>query len=245
MVVIVKPVGVAAHPSLGVDLESVTSGDMLSQARIALGIQRSLDNVEHRERHGVIPATSTVSTREALSWITVEGARMLRNEHCVVRLPSFEQVAADPELYARASRALHEILRTYAPVIEPRGYGHAFLDLTGTGRLFGPPVDVAMRVRREVRERLRAGSSTPALLMMPALILVGGFFVIPVVGIFVGFFVGLLLSETARQRDLRAALDSSWAGLKAAGLGIVVEFACALAASTVFVLGALVLFTTA
>ena len=72
-----------------------------------------------------------------------------------------------------------------------------------------------------------------------------GLFVIPVVGIFVGFFVGLLLSETARQRDLRAALDSSWAGLKAAGLGIVVEFACALAASTVFVLGALVLFTTA
>jgi DNA polymerase-4 len=58
-------------------------------------------------------------------------------------------------LYARASRALHQILRTYAPVIEPRGYGHAFLDLTGTGRLLGPPVDVAARVQREVRERLR------------------------------------------------------------------------------------------
>ncbi|MCI0655764.1 MAG: DNA polymerase IV, partial [Acidobacteria bacterium] len=50
-------------------------------------------------------------------------------------------------LYARASRALHEILRTYAPVIEPRGYGHAFLDLTGTGRLLGSPVDVAARVQ--------------------------------------------------------------------------------------------------
>ena len=59
------------------------------------------------------------------------------------------------QLYARASRALHEILRIYAPVIEPRGYGHAFLDLTGTGRLFGPAVDVAARVQREVRERLR------------------------------------------------------------------------------------------
>ena len=72
-----------------------------------------------------------------------------------------------------------------------------------------------------------------------------GLFVIPVVGIFVGFFVGLLLSETARQRDLRTALDSSWVALKAAGLGIVVEFGCALAASSVFVLGALVLFLTA
>lgn len=72
-----------------------------------------------------------------------------------------------------------------------------------------------------------------------------GLFVIPVVGLFVGFVVGLLLSETARRRDLRAALAASWAALKALGLGIVVEFGCALAASTVFVLGAVVLFTTA
>lgn len=64
-------------PSLGVDLESVISGDMLSQARVALGMQRSLDNAAHRETHGSIPLTSTVTTREALSWVTVEGARML------------------------------------------------------------------------------------------------------------------------------------------------------------------------
>jgi DNA polymerase IV len=69
--------------------------------------------------------------------------------------PDLVIIPPNPRLYARASRALHEILRAYAPVIEPRGYGHAFLDLTGTGRLFGPPEDVAMRVRREVRERLR------------------------------------------------------------------------------------------
>ena len=64
-------------PSLGVDLESVLSGDMLTQARVALGMQRSLDNVAYREVHGSIPPTSTVTTREALSWVTVEGARML------------------------------------------------------------------------------------------------------------------------------------------------------------------------
>ncbi|HEX6669971.1 MAG TPA: hypothetical protein VF061_10450 [Gemmatimonadales bacterium] len=72
-------------------------------------------------------------------------------KHC----PDLVIIPPNPRLYARASRALHEILRVYAPVIEPRGYGHAFLDLTGTGRLFGPPVDAAMRVRREVHERLR------------------------------------------------------------------------------------------
>jgi len=65
-------------PSLGVDLESVLSGDMLTQARIALGIQRSLDNVAHRETEGGIPATTTIPAIEALGWVTVEGARMLR-----------------------------------------------------------------------------------------------------------------------------------------------------------------------
>jgi cytosine/adenosine deaminase-related metal-dependent hydrolase len=69
--------GFGRAPSLGVDLESVMSGDMLTQARIALGIQRSLDNVAHRAAHGGIPATTTIPAIEALSWVTVEGARML------------------------------------------------------------------------------------------------------------------------------------------------------------------------
>ena len=64
-------------PSLGVDLESAVSGDMLTQARVALGIQRSLDNFDFRQAHGSIPPTSTITTREALAWVTVEGARML------------------------------------------------------------------------------------------------------------------------------------------------------------------------
>ena len=64
-------------PSLGVDLESVISGDMLTVARMALEHQRALDNGECRAATGGIPATSTIPVREALSWITLEGARML------------------------------------------------------------------------------------------------------------------------------------------------------------------------
>jgi cytosine/adenosine deaminase-related metal-dependent hydrolase len=78
-------------PSLGVDLESVMGGEMLAQARIALGIQRSLDNVAHREAHGTIAPTSTVTTREALSWVTLEGARMLKQEHRIGSLAPGKQ----------------------------------------------------------------------------------------------------------------------------------------------------------
>lgn len=63
--------------SLGVDLESVLSGDMFSVARAALGMQRSLDNDASRREHGKIPDTSTITTREALGWITLDGAKAL------------------------------------------------------------------------------------------------------------------------------------------------------------------------
>lgn len=63
--------------SLGVDLESVLSGDMFTVARMALGMQRALDNDKSRREIGTIPQTSTITTREALSWITIDGARAL------------------------------------------------------------------------------------------------------------------------------------------------------------------------
>ena len=78
-------------PSLGTDLESVVSGDMLSQARIALGMQRSLDNLAFRQAHGTIPPTSTITTREALGWVTVEGARMLGQLHRIGSLAPGKQ----------------------------------------------------------------------------------------------------------------------------------------------------------
>lgn len=64
-------------PSLGVDLESLLPGDMFGVARMAMAAQRGLDNARSRQVEGRIPDTSTVTVREALSWMTVEGARMM------------------------------------------------------------------------------------------------------------------------------------------------------------------------
>lgn len=67
-----------AAPSLGIDLESVVSGDLLTSARIALAHQRSLDNARARAETGSITQTTSIPVREALEWITIAGARMLR-----------------------------------------------------------------------------------------------------------------------------------------------------------------------
>jgi DNA polymerase-4 len=62
-------------------------------------------------------------------------------------------------LYARASRAILKILQNFSPVLEPSGYGHAYLDITGTDRLFGPPRDTAWRTQKEIRRQLRLDAS--------------------------------------------------------------------------------------
>jgi cytosine/adenosine deaminase-related metal-dependent hydrolase len=68
------------RPTIGVDLESVLPGDLFSAARVALSMQRALDNADMRKSQGTIPATTTIPAREALRWITTEGARMLGRE---------------------------------------------------------------------------------------------------------------------------------------------------------------------
>jgi len=64
-------------PSLGVDLESAIAGDMFTVARVALASQRALDNARTRAVTGQLPAQSTLSTSDALGWITIRGAQAL------------------------------------------------------------------------------------------------------------------------------------------------------------------------
>lgn len=58
-----------------------------------------------------------------------------------------------------------------------------------------------------------------------------GLFILPGFGLPIGFAVGLLLAEWMRVRNLRTALSTSWHTLKALGLGILIEFTCAMLAT--------------
>jgi len=62
-------------------------------------------------------------------------------------------------LYCRASRAIFRVLAGFSPLLEPSGHGHAYLDVTGTGRLFGPPRDTAWKAQKEIRRQLRLDAS--------------------------------------------------------------------------------------
>lgn len=52
--------------------------------------------------------------------------------------------------YAKASREVFEIFYSYTPVVEPLSIDEAFLDITGTRLLFGPPKELAQKIKHDV-----------------------------------------------------------------------------------------------
>lgn len=81
----------------------------------------------------------------------------------VVGMPIYQALKRCPDLvilpprlslYRRAACALERILHPFVPVIEPHTLGHAYGDLTGTAKLFGPALDIAAKIRREIWGRL-------------------------------------------------------------------------------------------
>jgi DNA polymerase-4 len=56
--------------------------------------------------------------------------------------------------YSAASKAVFEVFRATTPVVEGLSIDEAFLDVAGLRRICGPPVEIAARLRAEVRERV-------------------------------------------------------------------------------------------
>jgi DNA polymerase IV len=56
--------------------------------------------------------------------------------------------------YAEASKAMFEVFDDTTPLVEGLSIDEAFLDVGGLRRISGPPSDIAVRLRREVRERV-------------------------------------------------------------------------------------------
>lgn len=54
--------------------------------------------------------------------------------------------------YVEISRVVRRVFESFSPVVEPLSLDEAFIDLTGTERLLGPPIDAARDLKRRVLE---------------------------------------------------------------------------------------------
>jgi DNA polymerase-4 len=66
--------------------------------------------------------------------------------------PDGVYLRGDMTRYVGESKRIFAIFRHYAPQVEGLSLDEAFLDLTGTERLLGSPLQVGEKLRREVRE---------------------------------------------------------------------------------------------
>lgn len=62
-------------------------------------------------------------------------------------------------LYAKVSRQLMAILADFSPHVEPLSLDEAFLDMSGTEKLFGPPEEAARKLMQRIRDELSLTAS--------------------------------------------------------------------------------------
>lgn len=92
------------------------------------------------------------------------------------------------------------------------------------------------------REHHAASKYSRAPILIATVSAVIGVFIIPFIGLFIGFAVGLLGAEYYRRRDITAAVRAALQAMKAMGLGMLIECGCAITAFGIFGIGVLIHF---
>jgi uncharacterized protein YqgC (DUF456 family) len=85
-------------------------------------------------------------------------------------------------------------------------------------------------------KRLQAAGVPGRSIVFGGLLGIAGFFLVPLVGLLIGFVAGVYLAELARV-GYAEAWPATWAAIKATGLSMLIELASGLLAASAFAVG--------
>lgn len=102
---------------------------------------------DKKSRHSIILAKSVPAKKYGIQTGEPLGKAMEKCPGLVVAEPDYE-------LYVQASRRLIALLHEYSPNVEQFSIDEAWVDMTGTAGLYGPPVMAANRLRARIRQEL-------------------------------------------------------------------------------------------
>ena len=98
-----------------------------------------------KNKRGVVAAASYEARKYGVhSAMPVFRARQL--------CPDGIYLSARMSRYKQVSMQIMDILRSYSPLVEQASIDEAYLDLSGTARLFGQPVVIAKNIKRNIFE---------------------------------------------------------------------------------------------
>ena len=105
-----------------------------------------------KDQRGVVSAASYAARR-----FGVHSAMPLRT---AARLcPHAIFVDGHPGRYRDCSRKVHEVLKSFSPLVDMASIDEAYMDLTGTERLHGPPFAAAHALHEKIRRETRLNCS--------------------------------------------------------------------------------------
>ncbi len=102
---------------------------------------------DESKRHGIVLAKST----SAKSYGIVTGEPLAKARQ---KCPQIKIYPTNFKVYKEYSDKFILLLKEYAPVVEQFSIDEAFLNMTGTGKLYGDPVAFAHRLKDEIHTRL-------------------------------------------------------------------------------------------
>ena len=102
---------------------------------------------DKESRHSIILAKSTPAKKYGIQ----TGEPLFQ---ALEKCPDLVVIPPDYSLYVQASRSFVEMLRQFSPIVEQYSIDEAWVDMTGTQRLWGSPRLAAEQMRRRIHEEL-------------------------------------------------------------------------------------------
>ena len=102
---------------------------------------------DRSKRHGIILAKSTLAKKCGVK----TGESIME---ALKKCPDLVIVPPNHKLYQNYSNAFMNILKDYTPDIEQYSIDEAFMDMTGTERLFGEPKQAAESIKKRIKSEL-------------------------------------------------------------------------------------------
>lgn len=120
---------------------------------LVLGEEKDLREVpsvvagDRESRHSIILAKSTPAKKYGIQ----TGEPLFQ---ALQKYPDLEIIQPDYDLYVQASRHFVEMLRQFSPAVEQYSIDEAWVDMTGTERLWGSPRLAAEQMRKRIYDEL-------------------------------------------------------------------------------------------